>query len=74
MISVLYMLLDIATLQGAEIKTLGLHNVHHTTVLGLYNRSTSAVVVVNSLFANASLHSGTKTAYWQVSSLYIKTQ
>ena len=32
------------------------------------------VVVVNSLFANASLHSGTKTAYWQVPSLYIKTQ
>ena len=30
------------------------------------------VVVVNSLFANASLHSGTKTAYWQVPSLYIK--
>ena len=32
------------------------------------------VVVVNSLFANASFHSGTKTAYWQVPSLYIKTQ
>ena len=32
------------------------------------------VVAVNSLFANASLHNGTKTTYWQFPSLYIKTQ